>query len=183
MIGAGIFTGRLESQPGPSAAGGVLLRTPTVAEIPTVLELFAEEVQAGLMLPRRPGDLLAHLENWIVLEEQGEIRGCVSLVFFNQSLCELRSLAVHPQHRGNGRGRQLVAAALELARRRYAARVLTLTRAVPFFLELGFHYNQVSNFPEKVWRDCRPCPLRHRCDEIALIYDFPLSGQAEKEQA
>ncbi|MFN2194607.1 MAG: GNAT family N-acetyltransferase [Anaerolineales bacterium] len=181
MIDGNLFTSISMPPPLPYLSRNAILRQPEASEIPDLLELFAAEVQAGLMLPRRPGDILAHLENWLILEEQGQLRGCVSLVFFNPSLCELRSLAVHPDFRGGGRGKRLVIAALELARQRGAGRVLTLTRAVPFFLELGFRYNQVSNFPEKVWRDCRPCPLRHICDETALIYGISPAGLAQKE--
>jgi amino-acid N-acetyltransferase len=148
------------------------LRPAWAGDVESILAVFEDEVRAGRMLPRSPGEIRAHLADWIVLERGETIIGCVSLVFFTPSLCEIRSLAVLPEQRGNGKGAALVRAALELAREREAAKVLTLTRAVEFFTRLGFSYNEVANFPEKVWRDCRPCPLRHRCDEVALIYEF-----------
>jgi amino-acid N-acetyltransferase len=96
----------------------------------------------------------------------------VSLVTFNQSLCELRSLAVSPVYRGDGIGSQLIAAAVDLARQRGMRHVLSLTRAVALFERAGFRRDFVANFPEKVWRDCTPCPFRRACDETALIYDL-----------
>jgi amino-acid N-acetyltransferase len=124
------------------------------------------------MLPRNYGETRANINDWLVAEQDGELVGCVSLVFFDQTLCEVRSLAVAPEYRGNGLGRALVSAALDLADERGAARVLALTRSVSLFENLGFYRSLVTRYPEKVWRDCRPCPLRHRCDEVALLYDF-----------
>jgi argininosuccinate lyase/amino-acid N-acetyltransferase len=49
-------------------------------------------------------------------------------------------------------------------------RVLTLTRAAYLFEKLGFQEKAIEEFPLKVRRDCRPCPFRHCCDEVALLY-------------
>ena len=104
---------------------------------------------------------------------EGErVLGCVSLVFYGEGLCELRSLAVDPSQRGRGLGVMLIRGAVELARERGMRRVLTLTRAVPLFVRAGFCQDFVANFPQKVWRDCRPCPFRHRCDEVALMMEI-----------
>ncbi len=71
---------------------------------------------------------------------------------------------------GRGIASALVREALAMAERRGMERVLVLTRAASLFEKLGFRRDFVANFPEKVWRDCAPCPFRHACDEIALIY-------------
>jgi N-acetylglutamate synthase-like GNAT family acetyltransferase len=147
-----------------------ILRSARTEDIENILRLFEDEVRAGRMLPRLPNEIRAHLHNWLVLEREGNLIGCVSLVFFNSQLCEIRSLAVAPGLRGKGFGPQLVRGALALAAESGARRVITLTRSVAFFERLGFRYSQLAHYPEKVWRDCRPCPLRHRCDETALIY-------------
>jgi amino-acid N-acetyltransferase len=148
----------------------VALRPARTDEIEQMLALFEDEVRAGRMLPRSPNEVRATIDDWIVAAAGHEIVGCVSLVLFNDELCEVRSLAVAPACRGIGLGAALVEAALALARRRGMRRVLTLTRAVDFFRRLGFRVDRVARYPDKVWRDCRPCPLRHRCDEVALIY-------------
>lgn len=156
------------------------VRTPDPSEVEAVLHLFESEVRAGRMLPRQPQEIRARLHDWLVVTDGDGILGCVSLVFFNAELCEVRSLAVDPAYRGHGLGGLLVKSAIELAGARGMCRVLTLTRATPLFERLGFQREIVSNFPEKVWRDCTPCPLRHRCDEVALIYHLDGSKQ-EKE--
>jgi amino-acid N-acetyltransferase len=148
----------------------VAIRPASTDEIDAILDLFEDEVRAGRMLPRSPNEIRAAIDDWLVAASDDVVVGCVSLVFFNDELCEVRSLAVAPACRGIGLGAALVEAALALARRRGVRRVLTLTRAVDFFRRLGFRIDRVARYPEKVWRDCRPCPLRHRCDEVALIY-------------
>lgn len=154
------------------------LRTPLPSEVEAILAIFAEEVAAGRMLPRNPEEVRANIGDWIIAEDNGEIVGCVSLVFFNPSLCELRSLAVAPRFQRNGLGSALIRAAIGYAQERGAAHVLTLTRATPVFQRIGFIQDSVFHYPEKVWKDCAPCPLRDRCDEVALVY--PLQEEPER---
>ncbi len=148
----------------------MLIRHPTPDEAERIVALFEDEVRAGRMLPRDPAAIRANPQDWLVLAVRGQVVGCVSLVHFNPALCEIRSLAVDEAYRGQGLASRLIRAALELARARGARDVLSLTRAVPLFTKLGFRPDRVTNFPEKVWRDCAPCPFRHACDEVALIY-------------
>ena len=151
-------------------SGAITLRIAQTSEIQAMLDLFDEEVRAGRMLPRNPNEVRAHIDDWIVAVEGDQVVGCVSLVFYNGDLCEIRSLAVDPEKRGLGMGCALIEAALELARERNVPRVLTLTRAARLFEKLGFRQVSIEEFPLKVRRDCRPCPFRHACDEVALLY-------------
>jgi amino-acid N-acetyltransferase len=147
-----------------------VLRQPTPEEVPALLALFAEEVRRGQMLPRNPEEVGRCLDDWRVAVADGVIVGCVSLVFFNAELCELRSLAVASEQRKRGIAAGLIGAAVDLARARGMRRVLTLTRSIGLFERSGFQRQLVEDFPEKVWRDCTPCPLRECCDEVALVY-------------
>lgn len=157
----------------------MIIRHPSLDEVDTIIMLFEDEVRAGKMLPRSRENILNSLNNWLVAEIDGQVIGCVSLVYFNPLLCEVRSLAVHPDHRGNGFAVQLVEAALEMAREQGAKQVLTLTRAPRVFERIGFRRDFVANFPEKVWLDCTPCPFRMACDEVALIYTLVPSLELE----
>lgn len=148
----------------------MIIREARPEEVDAIRDLFLDEVRAGRMLPRPADDIRAHLDDWLIAESEGQIVGCVSLVFFNATLCEIRSLAVHPDYRGNGLGGNLIAGALALAKSRGMQRVLALTRAVRVFEKAGFRRDYVASYPEKVWRDCAPCPFREKCDETALIY-------------
>jgi N-acetylglutamate synthase-like GNAT family acetyltransferase len=146
------------------------IRTPQLADIPEILSLFADEVNAGRMLPRNKKNMQVGLDNWQVAYTNDEIIGCVSLVFYNQTLCEIRSLAVAETYRKNGLGKRLIEAALALAKERAAKGVLTLTRVPGLFEQLNFQKSEIQQFPEKVQQDCQPCPFINDCDEIALLY-------------
>jgi len=149
------------------------IRTARVEEVDDILSLFLDEVKTGRMLPRDPAEMAGGIGDWLVAVAGGEVVGCVSLVFFGDDVCELRSLAVRPDRRGDGLGGRLIRAACEMARVRGMRRVLTLTRAVKVFAAAGFMRDMVGNYPEKVWRDCTGCPLRSRCDEVALVFETP----------
>ncbi len=157
--------------------GDIVIRTPQEADVDAICQLFADEVAAGRMLPRDPGKVRAQLGTWLVAYSLArQPVGCVSLVVYNNELCEVRSLAVDSVMRGQGIGAELVKAAILLADSWGMKRVLTLTRAVPFFLKLGFIRDVLANYPEKVWKDCGPCPFKHACDEVALIYHLQSNG-------
>jgi amino-acid N-acetyltransferase len=143
-----------------------------VADIPDILALFAEEVAAGRMLPRDKEKMASGIQDWRVALKDDQVIGCVSLVFYNPDLCEVRSLAVDPAHRKNGLGRKLVESALALAKERAAAQVLTLTRASGLFERCGFQIDDIRHFPKKVQTDCQSCPFIDCCDEVALVYTF-----------
>lgn len=152
------------------------IRHPHSDEVERICALFEDEVRAGRMLPRNPDVMRTQLEDWMVIEQQDQIVGCVSLVQFNGSLCEIRSLAVDPAYRGQGLASRLVLAAVHLANLRGVPRVLALTRAAELFTKLGFCVDNIKNYPEKVWKDCAPCPFRHACDEVALIFYLNKEG-------
>ncbi len=154
-----------------------MIRTAFVTDAEAIHALFAEEVRAGKMLPRRIETIRAEIGNWVVAEEYGEVIGCVSLVYFDRALCEIRSLAVRPDYRGRGIGGDLIHAALSMARENGMRKVLALTRAADVFERAGFRRDYLANYPEKVWRDCTPCPFRSRCDEVAVIYDLSLTAE------
>jgi amino-acid N-acetyltransferase len=143
-----------------------------LGDINAILTLFAEEVEAGRMLPRDKEKMVAGIQDWRVAVKNGQVIGCVSLVFFNPGLCEVRSLAVDPEHRKNGLGKKLIESSLHLAKERGASQVLTLTRASGLFERCGFQLDDIRHFPKKVQTDCQSCPFIDCCDEMALLYKF-----------
>ena len=148
------------------------IRMAKEVDITSILILFSAEVEAGRMLARDPQKMKNDLEDWRVAVDGDDVVGCVSLVFFNPKLCEVRSLAVAETHRSNGLGKKLVDSALDLAKERQADQVLTLTRAARLFENLGFVVDDIQNFPKKVAKDCQNCPFIDCCDEVALLYTF-----------
>lgn len=149
-----------------------IIRPAQVADVDDILALFAAEVEAGRMLARDKDKVKAGIDDWRVAVDGADVVGCVSLVFFNPKLCEVRSLAVAETHRSNGLGKMLVESALHLAKERNADQVLTLTRAAELFKRVGFVVDDIQNFPKKVMTDCQNCPFIDNCDEVALLYTF-----------
>lgn len=154
------------------------IRAAKAEDAHSILDLIADEVRAGRMLPRKLGEVQRSIDDWRVAVIDERIVGCVSLVSYNKKLCELRSLAVSSEYRGNGLGSDLILSIIYLAKERDMARVITLTRSTNLFEQLGFQQDLILNFPEKVWRDCYPCPFRHQCDEVALTYELNRKGNS-----
>lgn len=154
------------------------VRPATQADVPGILALVQEHARRGNLLPRTRDAIEASLPDWLVavVPHGGELQvlGCVQLLAYNarpgeaRRLTEVRSLAVHDAARGQGVGSRLMVALIAEARRREVHTLFALTHVVSFFQQFGFTVAEHARFPEKVWRDCRACPLREHCPEIAV---------------
>jgi amino-acid N-acetyltransferase len=143
------------------------------SDVDGITDLLGPYIRRGELLPRDPREILRSIDRWVVAVEGDQVIGCGSLVAYSSELFEVRSLAVAPDHRGTGIGRALMESLLDAARALGAKRLFALTRAVPFFLQSGFANIDMVEIPEKVWRDCAPCPLRDRCDEHPVMLNLP----------
>lgn len=79
-----------------------------------------------------------YAHEFIVVERDGEIVGCVHLDEYSPSLAELRSLAVAPDAQGEGIGKALVAATERFARARDYATLFAVSNDTEFFARYGF---------------------------------------------
>jgi amino-acid N-acetyltransferase len=125
------------------------------------------------VLPRSAESIETTINDWIVAAADDEILGCVSLLRYGSGLVEVRSLVVGERYRGLRIGTRLMEALLREARQREVPTLFALTRRVSFFERFGFEVSERSRFPEKVWHDCRLCPLIDNCDETAMILEVP----------
>lgn len=156
----------------PPREAEIIVRRAEESDIESIVAVVAENARLGHLLPRSPENIRATLSTWLIAEVDGVAVGIGSLVQMNPTLVELRSLAVLPAYRGLRVGQALVRSLVDEARRQGYAKIFALTRAVPFFLKLGFGITSKDDFPEKVWRDCAICPLQHACDETAVVIEF-----------
>lgn len=145
------------------------IRAAQVGDVETIHALISESAEHDLMLFRSLADVFENLQTFWVACEAHQIVGCCALEVIWRDLAEVKSLAVHPDQRGKGIGRQLVRAALDMAISLGLPKVFTLTLEPGFFERLGFHIVEKEVFPMKVWRDCARCPKQDHCDEIAMI--------------
>jgi amino-acid N-acetyltransferase len=153
----------------PPTTDGITIRKATLADAQSIADLVNLGEREGQLLPRSLHSIRASIGDWIVAEDTAGIVGCGSLIEMSPVLSEVRSLAVAPKYRSNGVGANIAGALVDEARARGIPTVFALTRAVPFFEKIGFSVTDKENFPEKVWRDCLICPVRHACDEVAVV--------------
>lgn len=121
------------------------------------------------MLPRARETLQEQMDSFVIAEIDGELVGCGALTRLGPDLVEIRSLGVTDGHKGQGIGKELIAALVEEAARQGIAKVMALTYEVSFFQRNGFTIVPKDVFPEKVWKDCMNCKKRFACDEIAVL--------------
>lgn len=142
------------------------------ADCEAVANVIRDGAQRGFLLLRTAQDIADYRDNFRLARVDGDIAGCVALRDFGNGLEEIRTLTVLEQFCGMGVGSQLIQGALELARGRGAATVFALTLRDTLFLRNGFQRADKAEFPQKVWADCRLCPRRDACDEIAVAVEL-----------
>jgi amino-acid N-acetyltransferase len=150
-------------------------RAARISDAAVVHRIIAHYAGEGLLLPRTEAEIREHIARFLVLVEKREgqdrVLGCVALEPYGPDLAEIRSLAVAPDARGQGRnvGDRLMKAALDTARRRKIARLLAVTHRPEFFSRHGFTPGPREAVPEKVERDCATCPKKRKCTLIATV--------------
>lgn len=146
------------------------IRSARLADAPAIADLINHYARQGLMLPKSLVQVYEHLREFLVAEdEDGAIIGCGALRLMWHDLGEIRSLAIAERAQGQGIGRRIVEQLIEEARTMGLVRLFALTYQEAFFHRLGFEVVTKQNFPQKVWADCRACPKRHACDEVAMV--------------
>ena len=139
-------------------------------DVPAIHSLLERYADLGIVLRRSREDILYYLANFFVAENADGVCACAAVRDFGNDLLEVRSLVVSPELQGHGIGRELMNRVIAVVNAsRVSWRLFTLTKEPAFFGKLGFSVVEREMFPEKIWSDCRNCPKRNRCDEIALI--------------
>jgi amino-acid N-acetyltransferase len=96
-------------------------------------------VNSEELVKRTRADIIAHLEDYWVLEIDRNLVGCVALHFYGeQKIAELACLYVHKNQEGQGYGRKLMAFAEQLAVEKGAQQLVALsTQAFNYFQQKG----------------------------------------------
>jgi len=127
-------------------------------DVPSLAELNNQFVEQGLTLPRSEAFVQSHIDDYrVIRDDDGRIVGCVCIDDYSPSLAELVSLAVDPTHQGKGLGKALIAAAVELARKRDYPELFAVSFSDQLFLTCGFERVAVERYPEK----------KHRYDRVS----------------
>jgi amino-acid N-acetyltransferase len=150
----------------------VLLRRATSGDAGAIHALLEGYVALGLVLPRTRAQVDIMVGDFIVAWDGVDIVGCAALKIYSPLYAEIGGLAVAAHWHGQGIGRLLVEALIEEATAADMTRVFALTLQEGFFHKLGFRTTVISEFPEKMARDCSGCARRDACIEIAVVRDL-----------
>lgn len=154
---------------GVATLAPLTLRKACMADIPHLLNLINAYAAQGIMLPRTEFEMSENIRDFMVAYEDDRLVGCGALHFYTPTMAEVRSLAVAPDRKEAGVGRQIVEALEAEAREVGLHAIFAFTYVLGFFRRLGFEEVERGELPLKVWRDCVRCAKFSCCDEIAVV--------------
>ncbi len=151
-----------------------MIRKATIKDVKSIHNLLKHYGEEGILLSRPLSELYDHVRDFSVYHDPGEDRvtGCCALQFCWEDLAEIRSLAVHPDHKGKTIGSQLTEAVIAEAKKFKTRKLFTLTYEPGFFRKFGFREIDRAMLPLKIWADCIICVKFPDCDEIAMMKEF-----------
>lgn len=126
------------------------LRPAMVDDIGAIVQLIEPLEADGTLVPRGRSVIERDVEKFTVLEHDGVIYGCVSVIDYpDDKMAEMACLIVHPEWQGSGDGERLLRHAETSARALGARRLFVLTtRTSHWFLKRGFVQGGVSDLPQ-----------------------------------
>jgi amino-acid N-acetyltransferase len=147
-----------------------MIRKARIQDVKTIKDLVNRYAEKGEMLPRALGELYDSIRDFSVYEEDGKVIGVAALHIGWEGLGELRSVAVAPEHIGEGIGKKLVEACMEEAAQMGVKEVFVLTYVQEFFDKIGFRKASKNDLPQKVWTECRNKCVKYpdECNETAM---------------
>jgi N-acetylglutamate synthase-like GNAT family acetyltransferase len=124
----------------PDLHAPVTIRSVCREDLPAIAEFIEPVVATGKLLPRTTQELEDLLPHGFVAESGGRIVGFAALEIYSPKMSEIRSLAVAPELRGSGIGKQLVQRCVERACERRVLEVMAITSNEEFFKHCGFDF-------------------------------------------
>ncbi len=152
------------------------LRRAAIADVASIQKMVNEFADRGEMLPRSLSELYENIRDYFVIECDDAVVGCAALHVTWGDLAEVKSVAVHQDHRGSGLGRQLIRACLRDARALGVPRLFVLTYIPEFFTKFGFRQVEKAELPHKVWSECVRCPKFPDCGEVGMVLELRQGG-------
>lgn len=147
----------------------MLIRKAKVQDVEGIYKLISFYAKEGQLLIRTPASICEDILSFYVAIEDDEVVGVGSLYVYDESLCEIRSLAVSSDHMQKGIGKKITQKVLEDAQLLGIKNMISLTYQVEFFSKLGFEVISKETIPQKVRKDCLSCPKFFACDETAMM--------------
>jgi len=151
----------------------MLVRKARLQDASNVFDLVNSLSTDGTLLKRPFAEICENIRDFTVAESDGGVfLGCGALHFYGPHLCEVRSIVVKPEAKGQGAGGRILGSLIEEAEEHGIQSVCLFTRIPDFFFKYGFRIvEDKSELPDKVFKDCQMCPRLHRCDEVSMVRD------------
>lgn len=128
--------------------GPAIIRSATSEDVEAMLALIRPLEHSGALIERSRDDLDQTLEDYLVIDLDGQLIGCGALHVLGDS-AEIASLATDPSHRDQDFGERLLGALLHRAMQQGLKSVFVLTTQTEhWFLERGFTRAEKSQLPE-----------------------------------
>ncbi len=118
----------------------ITVRSVREADLSAIASFIEPFVGEGKLLPRTADELEDLLPHGFIAESDGQVVGFAALEIYSPKMSEIRSLAVAPEARGQGVGKQLVERCVECARERRVLEVMAITSNEDFFKRCGFDF-------------------------------------------
>ena len=129
-----------DASAGTASPSPAVVRASTMADLDDIYEFIQPFVDAGRLLPRTVDELEGLIPTGFVATIDDEVVGFVALEVYSRKLAEIRSLCVGSEFRGQGIGKRLTIACVELARRLKVFEVMAITSTDEFFRSCGFDF-------------------------------------------
>ncbi len=164
-------THRRAAQYPNSRRPSMLVRKALLHDASNVYDLVNSLSGDGTLLKRAFAEICENIRDFTVAESDGGVfLGCGALHLYGPHLCEVRSIVVKPEAKGQGAGGRILGALIEEAETHGIQSVCLFTRIPDFFFKYGFRtVEDKSELPDKIFKDCQSCPRLHRCDEVAMV--------------
>jgi amino-acid N-acetyltransferase len=153
------------------------LRNAKLTDIPELIRVINAYAVQGIMLPRTEFELAENIRDFVIALDGTGIIGCGALHFYTPRSAEIRSLAVSPDRKAGGVGRQIVERLEVEAREQELQSMFAFTYVPGFFEKLGFSQVDRGELPLKAWKDCLRCPKFQACDEIPMLKQLTGDGR------
>lgn len=126
------------------------LRQANVDDIGAIVQLIEPLELNGTLVPRGRATIEREIEHFTVLEHDGVIYGCVSLIpYAEEQMAELACLVVHHEWQSEGEGETLLRHTEAKARAAGAKRLFVLTTQTShWFMKRGFVQGGVADLPK-----------------------------------
>lgn len=145
-----------------------LVRAARAADVRAIRALVAPLVERRILLAKEAVTYYEALQEFVVVERDGQLVGCGALHVMWDDLAEVRTLAVSPEVRGQGIGHEVLEALMSRARTLGITRLFTLTFEVEFFARHGFDVIEGTPVPPEVFAEL----LRSHDDGVAEFLDL-----------